>query len=182
MRIGIDLDDTICNTTKIVQDRVKRYADEEGLNDLDIMNDEVLKQNFFNIYIDDIYSNVEPKNEALKVLRRLKNRGNEIYIITARCKRTTAPIETVIRLTSDWLKKYEIEVDGIITSAYGDSKADVCKRYKIDFMIDDDPYNLKRISAVGTKCILYDDMDRFEANKNILTNWKDVENYIARNR
>ena len=134
MRIGIDLDDTICNTTKIVQDRVKRYADEEGLNDLDIMNDEVLKQNFFNIYIDDIYSNVEPKNEALKVLRRLKNRGNEIYIITARCKRTTAPIETVIRLTSDWLKKYEIEVDGIITSAYGDSKADVCKRYKIHFV------------------------------------------------
>ena len=30
-------------------------------------------------------------------------------------------------------------------------------RYKIDFMIDDDPYNLKRISAVGTKCILYDE-------------------------
>ena len=50
MRIGIDLDDTICNTTKIVQDRVKRYADEEGLNDLDIMNDEVLKQNFFKYY------------------------------------------------------------------------------------------------------------------------------------
>ena len=49
-------------------------------------------------------------------------------------------------------------------------------------MRDDDPYNLKRISAVGTKCILYDDMDRFEANKNILTNWKDVENYIERNR
>ena len=81
MRIGIDLDDTICNTTKIVQDRVKKYADEEGLNDLDIMNDEVLKQNFFNIYIDDIYSNVEPKNEALKVLRRLKNRGNEALFI-----------------------------------------------------------------------------------------------------
>ena len=73
MRIGIDLDDTICNTTKIVRDRVKRYADEEGLNDLDIMNDEVLKQNFFNIYIDDIYSNVEKR--GFKSTQKTKKQG-----------------------------------------------------------------------------------------------------------
>ena len=34
-----------------------------------------------------------------------------------------------------------IEVDGIFTSAYGDSKADVCRRERIDLMVDDNPYN-----------------------------------------
>lgn len=61
MRIGIDMDDTICNTTQIVQERVRKYAKSNNLNELDIMNDEDLKQGFFNIYLEDIYTNVTPK-------------------------------------------------------------------------------------------------------------------------
>ena len=47
MRIGIDLDDTICRTSEIVHDRLEKYAKKEELNPLDIMNDEDLKREFF---------------------------------------------------------------------------------------------------------------------------------------
>ena len=63
----------------------------------------------------------------------------------------------------------------------GDTKSEACKKYEIDYMIDDDPYNFKRTSS-KTKCIIYDDAERFEGNKNILTRWKDIETYIERNR
>ena len=84
MRIGVGFDDTICRTTEIVHDRVEKYAAAENLNPLDIMNDEFLKEGFFNIYLEDIYANAEIKREVKGVLKRLRSRGNEIYIITSR--------------------------------------------------------------------------------------------------
>ena len=110
MRIGIDMDDTICNTTQIVQDRLKKYASSNNLNELDIMNDEELKQGFFNIYLEDIYTNVTPKEDALRVVKRLKSRGNEIYIITSRSNNFSNTVKNVEEITSSWLKKYGIEV------------------------------------------------------------------------
>ena len=47
MKIGIDLDDTICRTTEIVHKKLKEYAENINLNPLDIMNDESLKEEFF---------------------------------------------------------------------------------------------------------------------------------------
>lgn len=181
MRIGIDLDDTICNTTEIVHNRLERYAKEENLNPLDIMNDEVLKNSFFSIYLEDIYSNAEPKSGALGVLKRLKSRGNEIYIITARRSNFVPSIKAVIPITENWLNKNHIEVDGIITSAYGETKADVCKRYSIDLMIDDDPYNYKKIVSLGKKCLLFDDHERYNLREDYVTSWQEVESYIERN-
>ena len=84
MRIGVGFDDTICRTTEIVHDRVEKYALSERLNALDIMNDEFLKEGFFSIYLEDIYANAEIKREVKGVLKRLRSRGNEIYIITSR--------------------------------------------------------------------------------------------------
>ena len=40
MRIGIDLDDTICRTTEMVNKKLNEYCKEKKLNPLDIMNDE----------------------------------------------------------------------------------------------------------------------------------------------
>ena len=111
MRIGIDLDDTICRTTEIVHDRVEKYAASENLNALDVMNDEVLKEGFFRIYLEDIYSNVEIKHEVANVLKRIRNRGNEIYIITARSSNFVPTVKNVRIITEEWLKKHDIEVD-----------------------------------------------------------------------
>lgn len=182
MRIGVDLDDTICRTTEIVQDRLEKYAESKNLNPLDIMNDEVLHKAFFSIYLEDIYTNAEVKRDVVKVLKRIKNRGNEIYIVTARRNDYVPTVKDVIKITKEWLEKNEIEADGIIVSAYGETKADVCKRYDIDLMIDDDPYNYKMIISNGKKCLLFDDRERYNLKNDYITSWLDIEKYIERNR
>ena len=182
MKIGIDLDDTICRTTEIVHDRVEKYAASENLNPLDIMNDEVLKEGFFSIYLEDIYANVEMKREVNKVIKRIKNRGNEIYIITSRSSNFVPTVKNVRDITEKWLQEHNIEVDKIIVAVYGEKKAEACKRYDIDLMIDDDPYNYKKVTAAGIKCLLYDDHEKYNLKEDYVTNWLQVEKYIERNR
>ena len=182
MRIGVGIDDTICRTTEIVHDRVEKYAKEENLDPLDIMNDEALKNSFFSIYLEDIYANAEIKRDVAKVLKRLRSKGNEIYIISSRSSSFVPTVKNVIKVTEKWLHEHDIEVDAIIVSAYGESRADVCKKYNIDLMIDDDPYNYHKIVAIGKKCLLFDDREKFLQKEDYVTNWLDIEKYIERNR
>lgn len=182
MRIGIDLDDTICRTTEKVHEKLEVYAKEVNLNPLDIMNDEQLKSEFYDLYLEDIYTNVEIKRNVSKVLKRIRNRGNELYIITARSKHFLTKDIDIFSITDKWLSDNDIKVDGIIISAYGERKAEACKRMKIDLMIDDDPYNYKMIVGVGTKCLLFDDRERYNLRNDYVTNWLDIETYIERNR
>ncbi len=182
MRIGIDLDDTICRTTESVHNYLDNYSKDNNLNPLDIMNDEDLKLNFFKQTIKDIYTNAEIKREVSKVLKRLKNKGNEIYIITARSNYYFLKENQVEQITENWLKENNIEYDKVIYDVYGEKRASICKKYKIDLMIDDDPYNYKKIVAKGLKCLLYDDREKYNLEKDYVTNWLQIEKYIERNR
>ena len=175
MRIGVDLDDTICRTTEIVHDRVEQYANVMHLNSLDIMNDEILREAFYNIYLEDIYYNAEIKRDVCNVLKRLRSKGNEIYVITARK-------DEYLDVTKDWLRRNEIEVDGVVTSAYGDLKARACKKYGIDLLIEDNPYNYKIVTSQGINCILFDDREKYDLRKDYITSWREIEKYIERNR
>lgn len=158
------------------------YSKKRKTTSLEVMNDDTLKDNFFEEYIDDIYQNAEPKKEAVKVLKRLHNRGNEIFIITARGSKQFPKIANPKQTTMDWLKKQDIIVEDVITGVYGESKAKICKEYKIDLMIDDDPYNYQKIVSHGIKCILYDDKEKYDLKDNYVTNWLQIEEYIERNR
>lgn len=182
MRIGVDFDDTICRTTEIVHKRVEEYAKVNKLDPLEIMNDEVLKQSFFNIYLEDIYANAEIKRDVAKVLRRLRNKGNEIYIVTYRNNKIADTVKNVEKLIKKWLEEHNIIVDEIIIDAYGEAKANICNKYDIDLMIDDDPYNYKKIIESGRKCLLFDDREKYEMRNDYVTSWKEIEEYIERNR
>ena len=175
------MDDTICRTTEIVHDRLEQYAENIHLNPLDIMNDEELKSNFFAIYAEDIYSNAEIKRNVEAVLKRLKSKGNEIYIITARDDNFASSNMTAYEVTKKWLDQHGIEYDQIITSTYGEKRAEVCKKNEIDLMIDDDPYNYKKIVSIGKKCLLFDDREKYELKEDYMTNWLDIEKYLERN-
>ena len=182
MRIGIDLDDTICRTTEMVHKKLEEYSKEKNLEILDIMNDEVLKQKFFDKYMEDIYKNAEVKRNVGKVLKRLRSKGNELYIITARSDDFAKMKKKVYDITKDWLDKNDIVVDGIIVSAYGDEKGLICRKNKIDLMIDDDPYNYKKVASKGIKCLLFDDRGKYDMRKDYVTTWLEIEKYIERNR
>jgi len=182
MRIGIDIDDTMCRTTEIVHEYIEKYAQEHHLNDLDIMNDEVLKREFFETYIEQIYTNAVIKRSCADVIRRLKNKGNEIYLVSARSDTFfTNTKHHVLEITEEWLKKNGIVVDQIILDAFGDKKAEICKKYHIDIMIDDNPFNYQKILEKGCKCILFDDRAKYSLDENYATNWIEVEKVVEKN-
>lgn len=182
MRIGIDIDDTICRTTEKVNELMEVFAKEENIEPLMIMNYEDIKDKFFNKYLDDIYSGVVVKRNAKEVMKRLRSRGNQLFIITARSNDKSNEITDVEKLTADWLSANGIEVDGIFINAYGDEKARICKEQKIDIIIDDDPYNYKMISSNGCRCLLYDDREKYNLRDDYVTNWLEVEEYIEKMR
>ena len=48
-------------------------------------------------------------------------------------------------------------------------------------MIDDDPYNYKKLTSFGIRCLLFDENKKFEL-ENYVTSWLEIEKYIERNR
>ena len=74
MNIGIDLDDTICATTEVVQEYLEKYSDLKNLNPLEIINDEILKQQFFNVYLEEIYEKVKPKKDVITEVFKMGGR------------------------------------------------------------------------------------------------------------
>ena len=178
MRIGVDIDDVLCKTTELVHECLEKYSNDFGINELDVMNDEELKDNFFNIYREEIYRNAEVKKNCSNVLKRLRSKGNEIYLVTGRTRFMETSSYDIFQITEDWLKKNSIEADAIITSAHGETKADACKKYNIDVMIDDDPLNYQKITSIGKKCLLFDDHGRFALKKDYVTDWLEVEKEI----
>lgn len=182
MKIGIDIDDTICRTTEIVNEKMEEYAKKNDILVLDIINYDSIKAKFFEEYMPIIYSEAVVKRDVCDVVRRLRSKGNQIYIITGRSISKTPSIGNAANITEEWLRKNGIEVDGIFSSAYGESKADVCKREHIDLMIDDDPYNYKMITGNGGHCLLFDDREKYDLRKDYATSWLEVEEYINKFR
>ncbi len=181
MRIGVSLDDTIAKTTEIVHDRIDTFASKHNLNPLDVMNDEYLKQEFFDECLQDIYKNADVKKNVGDILKRLHAKGHKIYIITVRNNKDSKNLEDVEKLSIDWLVKHHIVFDDIIIAADGDTRASACRIHKIDLMIENNPFNYKKITETGTECLLYDDQGRYQLKDRYMSTWNDIEEYIERN-
>ena len=128
------------------------------------MNDESLKEEFFQKELKEAYKEVEIKREVKEVIKRLRNKGNKIYIITSRSDNYHGIDFT--QITKDWFQKQNLEVD---------------KEYQIDLMIEDNPYNFKKIRELGINCILYDNRGKFDLKQDYYTSWLEIEKYIERN-
>ena len=105
MKIGIDIDDTITNTTE------KIY---ECMKSLEIPVDTSLDYSNFTIsefdkykeilreYIEPVFSSLTVKDGCVDTIKKLKEDGNIIYIITARSNRYS---DNIYDLTVDYLRK-----------------------------------------------------------------------------
>ena len=179
MKIGIDLDDTICRTSEMAHEKMDEYSTKTNRDVLEIMSNELIREQFFDEYLPIIYKEVVIKHDVKDVIRRLRNKGNKIFIITGRKK---SQIPDIMEITDKWLEDNGIEYDALFTSAYGDTKADVCKREHIDLMVDDNPYNYKTIVGSGGKCLLFDDRDKYDLRQDYVTSWLAAEEYINKFR
>lgn len=173
MKLGIDIDDVLVDTSKLMLDYIKNINNNEDiLNHMEeIMRGEIpdnIVSKFINSNIANILDNVQLKPNAKKVLEKLE-KNNEIVFITSRGDKKIKGTEEV---TLNYLKKNNIAYKKIIFNAY--NKAKICKENNIDILIDDSVKLCEEAQKEGIKTILFTSI----VNKNKQTNIKRVNNWL----
>lgn len=186
MNIGIDIDDTIADTTAqmlhyIKQEQVLQKAYHQG----DIMQKgkELLRgvalseesKQFYKKYAKDVVLNVKPKQSVKQKIQELKDRGHQIYIITTRGENH---FKGAYEATYDWLMENNITFDELICDA--NEKVEACKEKNIDVMIDDSIETCERLQENGIDCLVMNSyFNEQDATKLPRVNtWEEVANYI----
>lgn len=147
MRIGIDIDNCISNFNDTL---LKEYLKhDKTLRNTGIINEnpeylrkgmfdwtEEEEKNFYNTNIEQFAKKLKPLEDAPYYIKKLKEDGHEIYIITGRDNgEYTNPKE----LTKEWLAKYDIVYDKLFfTNSYDKhAKTETCIENNINLMIED---------------------------------------------
>jgi len=89
-----------------------------------------------------IYDSSSPIDGAAEMIRKLKEQGNEIWILCDRDYETT-------ERTEEWLKEHRIPYDRLAMLAHNRAI------YPIDTLIDDDPKQLRITQPMGTNPVLF---------------------------
>lgn len=161
MRVGLDIDNVISNFNEVLLQEYIEY--DKSLRNNGVINEnaeyitkgmfdftEEEERTFYKNNIERIAKKLTPLPNCKEVIKKLREKGIEIYIVSARDNGDyTNPLE----MTKQWLSKYDIEYDKlIITKPY--CKGVVCKENNIDIMIDDSVNTLKDVKNHNVKCLL----------------------------
>ena len=139
------------NGKKYFEKYNKQILDNEGYETTDIFKvDSKLDDEFWEKYFIEYSINVDVRKFASEVIKKLKNDGNEIYIITARGSFLSHSANVMFfeenkNIVLEWLRKNEIEYDKIIFSP--EDKLNICLENNINIMIEDKPANINKIST-----------------------------------
>ena len=191
MKIGIDIDNTITDIKDELMKSAFNYAKRlnkeinyDYLNSDDKNNDGGIYQKIFNFtyeelkyFLKDIQEEIVnkavPRKNAINYINKLKEKENEIYIITARDSEFH---DDPYKLSKDWLDKNNIKYDKLIVNAR--EKASICKKENIDIFIDDNINNCIDIANLGIKTIrISEDETNYNNIVNVKT-WDEIYNYI----
>lgn len=184
MRIGIDIDNTICDTGTYLEKKIYEW-DKFNNRETKITNnykniyqkfayDLIEKERFDNIYVPIMQVEAKAIKDTAKVINNLKKEGHKIYIISYRGK---FQYDNSLEVTKQWLKKNNISYDEIIVEEW--DKGEVCKNNDIDIFIDDEPIHLKQAQEQGIQVIMYSTKYNNYCNDfNRMNSWNDIYTYI----
>ncbi|MBO5479361.1 MAG: hypothetical protein J6A04_06735 [Clostridia bacterium] len=176
MKIGIDIDDVITDTSASMKDYIIKYDKNGELleNIEDIMRGDASTpfiEKFFAEHFLDIARNAKVKENAARIIKKLLDSGHEIYLITARGEKRKI-FKGAEALTLDYLKSNHICYTNIIFDAV--DKAGLCKDYQIDLMIDDSIKHCEAVRNENIKSILFTSI----VNKSLSTTVERVDNWL----
>lgn len=193
MKIGIDIDDTICSTYEVMFNYAQYYSIDElkkkqTEQERDNINNKFNakfhqwtreeEENFFKKYYQKIMEKVKPKMYAKEYIEKWKEEGNEIYIVTARFYTENFNVEEV---TKRWLEENKIPYNKLMINAR--NKAEVVKQEKIEIFVDDNIRNCEEIANIGVKTYMMDSMlNRNYKNERIerVYSWPHLNQKIAK--
>lgn len=189
MRIGVDIDGVITDVERFSVDYFSKYCVENNIeyniktSDYDVAETfNITKEQadaFWEEYLDFYAEYEKPRAFVSEVLKRLKEDGHEIYIITARWK-TNQEDETGEKMRKtviDWLVKNNIFYDKLIFSkASKEKKLQEVKDTRIDIMVEDSPRNIIEISKIVPVICFDTNYNRNCLGENIMRcySWYDV--------
>lgn len=159
MRIGIDIDDTICDTWDFLIPHLSSYF-KIDINKLKNVQDAYYTAcnvtfdeycEFAKKYYPKFVMDYKLKENVKEIIEKLRNDGHEIIFITARSNKGFA---NPYKSSFDYLNKHNIYFDKLIVNIK--DKAEKCLEEKIDIFIDDSVDNCKAISDKGIKVLLFD--------------------------
>lgn len=190
MNIGIDIDGVlndehnyiIDNGIRFFNDKDIKYTLHTDIYDSKEVFDVTEEQwkEFWKQHIFDYSKNILIRPLASEVIKKLKEENNKIFIITARYYTTykNEYQEQMQNLVKEWLDKNKVLYDEII---FSEDKVDVCKKLKINLMIEDKPKNILSISRKIPVICYHHKYNKNLYNKNIIRcyNWFDIYEKIS---
>ncbi len=192
MNIGIDLDDVLADFHK---GWLRYYNDKYGTNltisdcksyrlsDVHKVADDIVIKRIKYFYRTNIFKDLDPIKGSLKTVNYMKA-NHKLYVITSRPSWTSGTTRT-------WIKKYfqNAFTDVILTNQFGNKdkktqvdKSEVCRRYKINIIIEDSPTFSYDIAKTGGKVLLLDSPwnQTMSSHKNIerVFSWGEIKSLI----
>lgn len=174
MRIGIDIDDTLVNTTDSYKNIMKKYGIsleilKKGHNSTEMIE-------FLYKHHDEVISGAQLKDEAQYYLNKLFRHGHTLIIITARGNTFS---DFAKKITKEFIMNNKLPIEKIYYDSH--NKLDICKLENINLMIDDNPDVCKRVSDSNIDYLLFDsEKNRFSDLKRVKS-WEEIYNYVRRN-
>lgn len=177
MKIGIDIDNTICSTDELLDKKIDDYIKEKGMSQKEFFIDIKYMSDFYEEKLLEVVFEDQVKDGFLDVLNKLKI-NNEIIIVTARNEKLSRSFQNMRKATLEWLEKNNIYYDKYYDDAYKEGKVRVCKKEGIDIIIDDDINNYLAFKDSGIKTLLFDDKGKYLDVVDRVGSWREVEEVL----
>lgn len=177
MKIGIDIDNTICSTDELLEKKIDDYIKEKGMSQKEFFSDIKYMSDFYEEKLLEVVFEDQVKDGFLNVLNKLKI-NNEIIIVTARNEKLSRSFQNMRKATLEWLEKNNIYYDKYYDDAYKEGKVRVCKKEGIDIIIDDDINNYLAFKDSGIKTLLFDDKGKYLDIVDRVGSWREVEEVL----
>lgn len=189
MKIGVDIDNVLANFNEALL-----YAfleEDKKRNNSGIINQDVYiskgmfdwgeeeSLKFYKENIENIVENLDVIQDAPFYIKKLREQGYQIYIITGRNNGDYSNPEI---MTKQWLDKYGIEYDRlIITNIHNpEEKAQICLKNNISIMIDDSSRIGLSIKEAGLTSLLMDTPYNKKTKGLIrVHSWQEIYEYIT---
>ena len=180
LTIGIDIDDTITNSTRVVRKYINKYSNSEELkNNIEgiIRGIYVSEESkvFYKKYSKQIGNNIKVKKNAKEIINKLYDEGYRILIVTAR---NNNYYDDAYGFSCDYLKRNGIKFHELfVDNAY---KLKLCKEEKIDILIDDSVDIVNELYDNNINSLLFtSSINKNKKSKSKrVNNWLQVYDYI----
>lgn len=191
MVIGVDLDDTITNSSDVFLKYAMRYNAEKKIDF--IIQDNILDQTkafgwnkenmkeFQKNYLKKILDEAEANIDCVKIINKIHDRGDKVIIITARSE---MELEGVTELTKKWLAKNDVKYDKLIMNSK--HKEEDCAKNNVSIFIDDNILNCEKVyKKLEIPTFVF--TTRYNKNEKIdglyrISDWKELSNrYVITN-